>query len=209
MASVAQVAEEMQEILTSTAERLGRSTGFIQRQRAFDGASFAQTLVSGWMGDPAASLMQLSQAAANVEVGVSRQAIDQRFDERAAAFMKSVLQAALQVSMEGAPVEVDLLQRFSGVYLLDSTCISLPPNLQTVWPGCGGSQGASACLKVSVLWEVLCGGLSQVDLLAGHTHDQRAAGAQRALPAGALRVADLGYFKLRDFKRMDRRGCTG
>jgi hypothetical protein len=197
----------MQEILTSTAERLGRSTGFIQRERAFNGASFAQTLVWGWMGNPAASLAMLSQSAANVAVEVSRQAIEQRFTERGAAFMKSLLQAALQAGMAGEPVTVDLLQRFSGVYLLDSTCIGLPASLQEVWPGCGGSQGPSACLKVSVLWEMLRGDLKAVELLPGKLHDQRAAAAQQTLPAGSLRVADLGYFKLSQFKRMSRAGA--
>jgi hypothetical protein len=206
MSSVAQVAEKMQEILTSTAERLGRSTGFIQRERAFNGASFAQTLVLGWMGNPAASLTMLSQSAANVSVEVSRQAIEQRFTEQAAAFMKSLLQAALQEGMVGEPVKVDLLRRFSGVYLLDSTCIGLPESLQAIWPGCGGSQGPSACLKVSVLWEMLRGDLKEVELLPGKTHDQRALAAQQSLPAKSLRVSDLGYFKLSLLKRLSREG---
>ncbi len=202
MTTVTQVAAKMQEILGPIADRLGRETGFIKRQRVLKGSTFAQTLVFGWMGNPAASLSELSQAAANVEVEVTRQGLDNRFTEEAARFMQAVLQAALQATVEGPPVPVEVLQRFTGVYLLDSTSIELPSELQAVWPGCGGSQGPSGCLKISVLWDMVCGGLPDVELLAGKTHDQRARAAQAPLPTGALRIADRGYFKLAELARL-------
>ena len=203
MTTVAQVAETMQDLLTTTADRLGRETGFIQRKRKWSGGTFARTLVFGWMGDPAASLSELSQAAANIEVEVSRQALAQRFSEQAARFMQALLEAVVEERVAGPPVEVDLLGQFSGVYLVDSTCLALLKVLQAVWPGCGGSHGETACLKISVLWEMVRGSLSEVELLAGKTHDQRAAGAQHGLPKGSLRLADLGYFKLKELARLD------
>lgn len=206
MTSVAQVAEKMQTILTQTAEQLGRETGFIRRERQWSGATFAQAVVFGWMGKPAASLSELSQAAANVGVDISRQGVAQRFDERAARFLKRLLQVALEEVVEGPSVQSEVLRRFRGVYLLDSTCIGLPDALQSEWAGCGGSQGASAGLKISVLWDMVSGGWSRVELMAGRTHDQRAEAAQQSLAAGSLRIADLGYFKLKELARLSREG---
>ena len=45
MTSIPQIAQVLQSVLTDTANRAARSTGFIQRQRAFDGAQFVQAIV--------------------------------------------------------------------------------------------------------------------------------------------------------------------
>ncbi len=63
------------------------------------------------------------------------------------------------------------------------------------------------CLKVSVLWELLHGGLTALELLPGKTHDQRAHAAQQRLPSHSLRLADLGYYKLEALARMSRQGA--
>ncbi len=44
METVTQVAVAMQHILTEVADRLGKESGFIQRQRRLSGSSFAQSV---------------------------------------------------------------------------------------------------------------------------------------------------------------------
>ena len=90
MSNICDIAEALQQVLQEDAERLGRATGFIKRQREFSGASFAQTVVFGWMANPSGSLEELQQTAAALGVEVSPQAIDQRFTENAATFMRQV-----------------------------------------------------------------------------------------------------------------------
>jgi len=206
MHTIAQVGEKIQRLMTEVAERLGRETGFIQRERQLNGGQFAQTIVFGWMGNPAASLKEMSQLAACHQVVISRQGLDQRFTERAAHFMQALLQATLEETVQGPRVESKFFEGLSGVYLLDSTCIRLPSCVHDLWPGCGGSAGANACLKVSVLWEMLQGGLEAIELLPGKTHDQCAQAAQAALPRRSVRLADLGYFKLKGLARMVQEG---
>ncbi len=46
--NVTQQAALLQQILGKEADELARETGFIQRERAFSGADFAQTLIFGW-----------------------------------------------------------------------------------------------------------------------------------------------------------------
>lgn len=76
-----------------------------------------------------------------------------------------------------------------------STTLSLPAALADVWPGCGGS-GSPAALKVQGQWNDLKGELSHLSLQPGRAHDGDTPMQQRPLPAGALPLADLGYFRL-------------
>jgi hypothetical protein len=206
MATIPQVTEKIQRLMGEVADRLGRETGFIQRQRQLSGGQFAQTLVFSWMGNPTASLKEMSQLAACNHVAISRQGLNQRFTERAAQFMQALLEATVAEVVQGPRVRNKLLAALSRVYVLDSTCIGLPAGLHDYWPGCGGSAGESACLKVSVLWEMLYGGLEALELLPGKTHDQRARAAQQRLPRRSLRLTDLGYYKLAALARMSRQG---
>ena len=55
MTSIPQVAEAMHHVLDAIAYTLGRTTGFVQRERKLHGASFAQTLVFSFLANPAAA----------------------------------------------------------------------------------------------------------------------------------------------------------
>jgi hypothetical protein len=191
METLTQVAETMQYLLTEEADRLGRESGFIQRQRKLSGASFVQTLVFGWMAKGNSTMEELSQSAANVGVQVSRQGLDERFTEAASGFLQQMVEASVNCVLQGNLARTKVLERFNGVYVEDSTVIELPPDLQAVWVGCNQSA-----LKLSVRWELQRGGLEVVELQHGREHDQQAMLHQLPTPAHALQLRDLGYFEL-------------
>lgn len=198
MGTIAEVAQAMQTVLTEVADRAGRATGFVQRESKLGGAKFAQTLVFGWLANPDATLEELAQSAASVGVTISPQGLDERFTERAAACLKQVLSEAVQQLGDVSGVTGTLLDRFKGVYVLDSTTVSLPKALASVWPG-GGDQPQSerpAALKISVCWNIKDGPIQGLQLQAGRDQDQTTELQRLALPADALRLADLGYFDL-------------
>lgn len=201
----------MQHLLTDTANRLARTTGFIERQRKFTGALFAKTLVFGWLSDPEASLDDLAQTAATLGTGLTAQALDARFDgpsgKRAARFLEALLGEAARVVVEGAALEGELVSRFNGVYLIDTTVAGLPAAFADRWPGLGGNTATAgqAALKLEVVLDLRRGGLCGPRLLSGRTHDAAGPLARRlAVPKGALRIADLGYFSLDRFAAMNR-----
>lgn len=200
---ILQVAMQMQQLLTETADALGRSSGFIQRQRKWSGASFAQTLGFGWLGKADATMEELSQSAANVGVYASRQALDQRFTPAAVAFMGQLWAAGVErmLQLEGVASASGLLNKFEGVYVLDSTVISLPDELREVFAGCTG-----AAVKVSVCWNIQHGLLKGVQVHAGREHDQTSELHTLRLPAGSLRLADLGYLDLAHLAQMTQDG---
>jgi Transposase DDE domain len=206
MVTVTKVAKSLQRVFTEQARQLGRSCGVIQRQRVLDGASLAQGLVFGWLNNPQATLDELAQAVAVCGAPVYAQAIDQRFNARTVEFFLRLFQAGMKEVITAEPVTLELLQRFSGVYLQDSTVISLPDACRDQWPGCGGSRGQTrAALKAQVRLELTTGRLFSL-LEAGRCPDVRSQLQQQALPPGSLLVADLGYFDLAHLRRLDEQG---
>jgi len=208
MDTVTQVAQVMQTLLNEPADRLARETGFVQRQSKLGGAEFAQALIFGWLANPEATLEELSQTAVAVGARVTPQAIHKRFTPEAAAYLEQLLQEAVQQVVQAAPQALPILQRFNGVYVTDSSVIPLPDALAEVWPGCGGGtpEGSQAAVKLQVRMDFSQGSLQGPLLQAGRAHDQNSPLPTSPLPAGALHLADLGYFKLETLRDYDAQG---
>jgi hypothetical protein len=203
MTTVTHLSKTLQEILTKTANDLARPTGFTQRESKVTGAVFAQTLVLGWLANADATLEELTQGTAALDVSLSPQGLDDRFSPQAAELMKQLLERATQHLIAVDPVAIPVLQRFQGVYLQDSTTITLPNELAEEWQGCGGQAGVGeAALKVQVQFDLSAGGIAHLTLHNGREQDRNASVQNSPLPAGALRLADLGYFNLGVFETL-------
>lgn len=200
MTIIHQVSNAMQKILTEVAEQAAETTEFIQRQGKVTGANFCQTLVFGWLQNPEATLEELSQSGVSVGLEISPQGLDQRFTQRASDCLYEVLQAAVAATIESADVTIPILQRFTGVYIEDSSCISLPEELASVWQGCGNQFTSNGAVKLQVRWDMLQGKLDGPYLTDGRTHDRVASEMNQALPHGSLLIRDLGYWKLETFE---------
>lgn len=201
MTSIPQVAQALTTVLTERANAAARSTGFIKRQRAFSGAQFVQTLVFGWLAQPQASYQDLVETATELGVSITPQGLAERLTLSAADCLLAVLQSAISQVVTADPVALPLLDRFSAVYIQDSTTITLPNALAEVWQGCGGSHGrVAAALKGQVRLELRTGQLEGPLLQDGRASDKSIAFANR--PArGSITIRDLGYFHLPDLAR--------
>jgi len=187
----------MQYVLTSAAEAAARQSRFTQRLSKLSGAKFAQLLTFGWWDNPDASYDELVHGAAVLGLTISAQGLAERFTPAAATYLQSLLGTAVQQVIESQPSAVPLLQRFAGVYLQDSTVLSLPAALAALWPGSGNqSQPHTAGLKVQLRYNLSDGCLSDLDLQPARAHDHSAPMQRRLVAAGGLRLADLGYLDL-------------
>lgn len=198
MNNVPQIAEAMQRVLVEEAEAAARSSGFVQRRSKMTASLFAQTLVFGWMDNPEATLEELAQVAAALGLFITPQGLDGRFSQVAASLMNAVLNTALsQVVVNREVASMAVLDRFNGLYICDSTVISLPSVLAALWPGLGNNRGqATASLKVQLRLNFSNGELDRMHLGPGREQDRHSPVHRAPLPRGALRLADLGYFDL-------------
>jgi hypothetical protein len=212
MRTIRETAQALRAMLT-TVEAVARETGFVQRRSKLTGQLFVQTLVFGWLADPHIPLEGLCQVAASLGVRISAQGLAQRFTPRGAPLLRRVLERALGIlaTVRAEPALGSLLDRFSAVYVSDCTVMGLPKALAATWPGCGNASSpapTSAALKASVRLELRRGTLHGPLLCPGRTHDQAAPLPGPAAAAGALEIADLGYFSLERFQRLSERGVA-
>jgi hypothetical protein len=195
--TIAQIEQALREVLEQDAPRLARETGFIQRERNFDGSDFAQVLIFGWLQNGEASLDELTQVAQERDVTLSGSGLSQRFTPQCAQFMRLLFERLAQRRIQAQAVEIPLLRRFRAVLIEDSSVITLPAILASSWRGCGGRGKASkAAVKLHTRWEMVSGELQGPLLSDGRLADLSSPFKDEPIPAGSLFLADLGYFHL-------------
>jgi hypothetical protein len=197
MPIIDQVALAMQDVLTFVAQRLARESQFVQRESQLDGATFVQTLVFTYLAEPDASLDDLTQTAAALNVDITAASLTQRFTPAAATFLQRVLACAVTRVLAADPLAIPVLEQFAGVYIEDSTVIVLPDALRELWHGCGSAtdQGEAA-IKLTLRLNLATGQLGGLSLHDGRVPDSCAAHPATTLPADSLYLADLGFFRL-------------
>jgi hypothetical protein len=201
--SITELGEILQKLLIEDANHIGRESGFIQRQRKFSGSSFAQTLLFGWQANANASLEELCQSASQAGVNSSPQGLQERLNSpEANEFLYRLLLRSLEYAVEGEAKPSALLRQFKGIYLQDSSQVELPAQFEHMWQGSHMNQ---ATLKVQTLLDYQTGRLD-FRLAQGRQHDCPLQTTE--LPAGSLRLADVGYFKVAVFESLNARGVA-
>jgi hypothetical protein len=191
---------QLQTLFTHDAEQAAHDSEFICRKRKLTGPAFAQALVFAWLDKPTATVDELVTSLARAGVTLKTQSLEDRFTPEAAEFFRLLLGRALDkaIAFNHRSV-VPLLRLFQGVFLLDSTSVTLPAVLADALPGCGGRNNPEACkaaLKITVRFELTVGRLDGVNLNPGKTADASTELQSSPLPKGSLRLADLGFFDL-------------
>ncbi len=188
---LSRVAKSMQTILTVVADKMALKTGFVKRIRKLTGSIFLQTLVLGWLSNPDATLDELAQTAATLGLSITPQGLDKRFTPEAADCLKEVLESSVETLITVDSPAIPIMQRFNGVYLQDSSTITLPDELSAIWTGCGGSscQNTSSSVKIQVRWDLKNGTMIGPYLQQGRQHDQNSSLSEMSLPSGRERAS--------------------
>lgn len=199
MKTITQVAKAMQTVLGTLSDEMAVKVGFTQRQSKVSGSVFMQTLVFSSLEHPEWRYSGLVAGALNAGVGVTKQGLEQRFSAVSAELARRMLETAVGIAIETKGAALPVLERFNGVYIRDSSIVSLPKELETLWVASGGSNGGSAGVKLHARLEVRSGQLAGPLVSAAREHDQASRFQTETLPVGALRMGDLGYFSLKQF----------
>ena len=209
MSILQQVPNKMQTILETVPDEAAMNTGCVKRKRKLTGSVLTQILVLGWLENPEASYQQLTETATMLGLQVSRQALEQRLTLETTEMLKTTLDAAIteMLQVAGRREALSLLEQFSGVYVRDSTCLTLPDELHEISKGQPKKGHPNkAGLKLHLCFDVLTGRFQDFQLTDGMTADLTAAKAADPLPKGSLRLADLAYFSLDELEKLTENG---
>ena len=183
-------------------EAAARRTGFVKRTSKLTGKLFLTLVTFGAWSDATTTLAQLAAKVTQLDeqVEVSPEAIHQRMNQRALAFLQDMLRQALAKVQSVEHVCNDgLFTDFTKVYLADSTGFELPDSLHEIFPGSGGSA-ATAGAKIQAVWDYKNSVFGHLALTPWTMPDQRYVDTVVALAhKGVLFVFDLGYFKIKAF----------
>jgi len=204
MSMVAKVASALERVLGDEVDELARKHGVIKRKRKFTGKSLLRMLVLTLLKKPAATFADWALTAAQLGVPVSDTAVEKRFTQPLVDFLRESLTVALQQLIATKPISIELLDRFTGVFLGDGSSIRLPDELKDVFAGRGGKGDCcQAELKIQVRWNLKTGELPLVLIEQGKSSDLNSPIAHQKAVPGSLEVFDLGYFSLERFRRLD------
>src|SRR5918996_2049307 len=123
-------------------EAVARQTGFVRRTSKITGNIFLALITFGMWSDAKTMLAQLAAKVPQLRqhVAVSPEAIYQRMNKRALAFLQELIRQAF-VKLQSCQEEYEetLFTPFANVHIADSTGFALPASLQNTFPGSGGS----------------------------------------------------------------------
>ena len=186
-------------------EASARRTKFVQRASKITGKLFLALVTLGRWSAPKTTLAQLAAKAAQVEqpVAVTPEALQQRMNERAVAFLRDMIQTAFtQFHTEDTGCDETLFAAFGRVHIADSTGFGLPESLKEQFPGAGGS-GAQAGAKIQLVWDYKTHTFAHFALLPWNIPDNTYVDTVVDLAQSqSLFVFDLGYFKLAAFAKI-------
>ena len=177
----------------------------MQRASKITGKLFLALVTFGRWSAPTTTLAQLAAKAAQIEqpVDVTPEALQQRLNARAVAFLQDLLQTAFTKLHTGDTVcDEALFAPFARVHIADSTGFGLPESLKAQFPGAGGS-GSKAGAKIQLVWDYKSHTFDHLALIPWNVPDNKYVDTvvELARPH-SLFVFDLGYFKLAAFAQI-------
>ena len=208
MKDLTEVARDVQDLLTDSADRIALESGFVKRKRKITGSTFAQSLVFSFLADSDASGSRIKTTAAAVGLYIARQSLEERYTPECAEFLKGLLRTAT-AKLVGSPVAIPLFERFTAIHVLDSSIVALPDDLAEVYRGgkSGTTKEAKASLKMTVGLDLKTGALLGPELADGRAADLSSPLALANPQRGALQLADLNYFSLEKFDSWGKAGA--
>jgi hypothetical protein len=185
-------------------EQLARSCAFVERKSPITGFKFLLTLTTGLLNTPDGSLSQLAAfLSVACRTKVSPQALDERLNVAALAFMKCCLDKAFAMATRPRKLKDCALADFDHVYIIDSTNFGIHPSLRDVFKGSSGS-GSPASMRIQLVLDYLTGRLyaqiGDTKLCDAPSLKRIVENHELDVSGRCLFLSDLGYFKCSTFK---------
>lgn len=144
------------------------------------------------------SLAQASSKAQSMHrLHITKQSLDDRYNNEAVVFVKEVLIEVLERQISTLFC-ADFFPQFNKIRIKDSTRFLVSDNLKENFKGAGGSKGTSqACVCIQYEYDARSGKVLDLNITGGIRNDSADARETKTMiDQGDLVLRDLGYFNL-------------
>jgi hypothetical protein len=198
--TVSNIPEEIFKFLTIEATRLGKESGFQKRRSKLKPSAFIKSLITLCLSEHFTLEMFCSALKAQ-KICIRKQSLNERFNKQTVEYLKALSLFCLKHFQTEKLPQLDGLEQFSGLNIIDSSVVSLHSALRELFKGCGGAASRSA-MKIQMMFDYLSGQIKELTLTSGCANDQGFDNYFKVIEKGALYLIDLGYFKLNTFKKI-------
>ena len=200
MNKITQISEKMNAILAkANLEKIGRETGFIQRQRKITPRAFLENSIIFHLENSHGSLADFADEWYTEGIKLSKQALHKKCSSpHTVAFVERVTQALI-VETAKAHVSPKILPLIERLKIVDSSGIRLSKGLHEHFPA-PRKQGAA--VKLQAVLEGLDIRICSLEVRPSNEPDQAYKKYIQYLNPNDLCLADLGYFCVEDFRKI-------
>lgn len=140
------------------------------------------------------------------EVSIKKQSLDERFNENALLFVKSLLEEQLKRQIFN-PVK-SFLGQFERVVLSDSSRFDVPANFKDKFPGFSGKPSSAAGISLQFSFDIKAGAVTDLNLVSAVTSDSKYISQKRdSIRERDLYIRDLGYYSTELLSFIDQKGA--
>ena len=180
-----------------------KETGFTCREGGkLNGYKFLDMLLFTHFNFKKLSLNDLSvQLAKRYGITIRKQSIDERFNENAVKFLKSIMEEAIKISIN--PNNKIYFTKYEKVKIKDSTSFQLPENMKDVYQGSGGSS-SDACIRIQFEYDLKDKKILDLSFHPYTTQDMtNAKDTIHDIKQNDLIIRDLGYIKVKYLEQIE------
>ncbi|HUW06922.1 MAG TPA: IS4 family transposase [Williamwhitmania sp.] len=188
--------EKFQEIFSAeNLDKIAEESGFKSRESKITPKMFLDSLLFNASSDANKSLNSLSvEMKQNFNVDVTKQGLHERYTEKTALYLKSILSQLCFVIDQ--PIDEGWFGHFNSIYVKDSTKFVLPEEYAQAMPGFGGvSSKSAACIQYE--YDLKTGSIHDLTITPANRPDTRdAQDTKDNVKPKDLVIRDLGYFSI-------------
>ncbi|MCK5208156.1 MAG: IS4 family transposase, partial [Cyclobacteriaceae bacterium] len=178
-------------------ENLARATNFVKRKSKLTALRFLNSLMFAYHHGKDLSLLDIcGDFFKRYHIIIKKQSIHERFNEKAVAFMKGVLNRVLEGQFK--VVVKENLSVFNRIRIKDSTRFALPPAYAKIYQGHGGAtHNSQSMISIQYEYDLVSGNAMDLRLTNGRRNDQLDAKENtHDIVKNDLFIRDLGYATL-------------
>jgi len=197
--------------LTKRINEIAKEINFIQRENcSISGVEFVylMSIILFSNNDVKTLQQQCNDLKEEFDIKITPQALSARQNKKTAkVFLEKVYQLILSENIDKIIEKNDIFKEFQNVYLQDSSIINFHKIKSEFFKGSGGSKNQSS-YKLNLIFNIAKMSVKSMTIHRANENDlSLAPNTLQHLNCGDLHIADLGYFILGDFKKMDDMGA--